>query len=229
MISEGIKDATSAVQSLPALWEAITASPIYGWVILILFFGWLVLNHDVGRVLDLLGRKRRQELEALEAYCAAPNTDDARMVRAMQDLRDTHYLRIATGMHLERKQRSAYLKLHEEFSHVLHWRMIRRAAPHLRVLEDESIEFVPLGVIERVGYHYNQVVGYLLLLCAASFATLGVISASSSWLAYAAWLGGAIIAACLATIVFIQNWPISAAKRIAALLEVRRRQSDAVG
>lgn len=223
MITEGVKDVTSAAQSLPALWEVITGSPIYGWVILILFFGWLVLNHDVGRVLDLFGRKKRQELDALEAYCAAPNSDDTRMVSAMQDLRDAHYLRIATGIRLERRQRSAYLKLHEDFSHVLHWKMIRRAAPHLRVLEDESIEVIPLGIIDRLGYHYNQVIGYLLLLIAASSATFGVISASSSLQVYMMCLGVAIIAAGMAAVAFAQNWPISAAKKIAALLEGQKQ------
>ncbi|MFZ3019418.1 MAG: hypothetical protein WA056_13280 [Gallionella sp.] len=223
--TENIDDLNKAIQSLPALLDSISSLPISGWVVLFVLFLWLLANNDFSRVLDFFERKEKRKLEALDSYVASPNTADAKAIKAISDLRDAHYFKIATGIYAESRLRNAIIKLHEATSHLVTWRHIRLALPHLDVDVDESVAVKGFSLADSAGYRYNQFVGYTFLLFAATLISLVILSGSKTLESFVLGFGSGIASAFFAMFVFSQNWPIDAAKKISAELE---RQKNAV-
>lgn len=217
-----VEDLTKATQSLPSLLDAVSSLPLSGWVVLVAFFLWLLANKNLPRVFDVLERKEMRRLGQLETYVSSPGSGDANALKAVQDIRDAHYFKIATGIYAESRVRSAFIKLHEATSHLVSWRHICRAHPYLKVAADETVTVRELDFSETLSYWYNQFVAYFFLLISAALFSLVILSGSKTLTSFSLGFGGGILSALFAMFVFSQNWPVHAAKKIAKELESQR-------
>lgn len=214
-----IEDLAKAIESLPSLLNAISSLPISGWVVLIASILWLLANRSLPQIANLLEQRERRRIEQFDAYVSLPDTGDAATIRAIRDLRDAHYFKIATGIYAESRVRNAFIKLHEATSHLVTWRHICRAHPYLVVSSDETITVRELDFFENLSYRYNQLVAYLFLFLAASLIVIVIFSGTKSLTSVALGFGGGTLSGLFAVFVFTQNWPIHAARKIAKELE----------
>jgi hypothetical protein len=217
-----VEDLAKAIQSLPSLLEAVNSLPISGWVVLVAFFLWFVANKNLSRVFDVLWRKEKRKLEQLDTYISSPAAGDENAIKAIRDLRDARYFKMATGIYAESRVRNAFIRLHEATSHLVTWRHICRAHPYLKVAADETVIVKDLDFSEKLSYWYNQLVGYLFLLLAATLVSLAILSGSKTVMSFSFGFGGGILSALFAMFVFSQNWPIHAAQKIAKELDRQR-------
>lgn len=211
-----LKDATEAIQYVPPLTDAIAnllQTPT-GWAAIAAFFFWLIVNKDFSHIFDILERKEKRKFEHLDLYVTKPELADSESVKVLSDLRDAHFFNIATGIYAEKKLRSALINLHNCTSHHISWGQIRRAFPYLEVSEDKTIVIRRQTNFEKIGYWYNQSIGYISLLLAASLLSLFFIATPKSLGSFAWCIGGGLIMIIFAMFVFAQNWPVLAAKKI---------------
>ncbi|GAB2180865.1 hypothetical protein DLREEDagrD3_10880 [Denitratisoma sp. agr-D3] len=217
-----VEDLAKAIQSLPSLLDAVSTLPLSGWIVLVAFFLWLLANKNIPRVFDVLERKEKRRLEQFDAYVSSPNSGDANTIKVIQDLRDAHYFKIATGIYAESRVRNAFIKLHEATSHLITWRHICRAHPYLKVAADETVTVRELDFSEKLSYWYNQLSAYFFLLLSATLISLVILSGSKTLTSFSYGFGGGIVSALFAMFIFSQNWPVHAAKKIAKELEGHR-------
>jgi len=215
-LTSQIKDATEAIHQLPPLVDGLVTllkTPA-GWFVLTAFFIWLLINKDFSRIFDFKDRRERQRFEHLDLYVNKPELADEDSVKALRDLRDAHYFKIATGIYAEKSLRKALIKLHDQTSHNVSWSSIRRAYQYIQADGNQNVTVRELTIFEKFGYWYNQIVGYVSLLAAASILSLFVLSSNKSIASFAWGVGGALATVFFAMFVFAQNWPEHAAKRI---------------
>lgn len=218
-----VEDLAKTIQSLPSLLGAVSSLPLSGWVVLVAFFLWLLANKNLPQVFDLFDRKEKRLLERLETYVSSPEAGEPKTMKAVRDIRDAHYFKVATGIYAEARVRNAYIELHGRTSHLITWRHICRAHPYLEVAADETITVRVMDFAESLSYWYNQIVAYGSLLVSAALVSLVILSGSKTLSSFSVGFGGAILSALFAAFVFSQNWPVHAAKKIARELESQHR------
>ncbi len=210
------KDETETFQQVTSLTNTIISalqSP-EGWIIVPIFFFWLIVNKDFSHVFDILERKEKRRAEQLEFYVTKPEIADSETISVLNDLRDTHYFKVATGIYAEKKLRHALINLHNSTSHNVSWRQIRRAFRYIEMNKDGSIAIRRMTIFEIIGYWYNQIVGYIIFLFAAVILALYVFLMPRTFSNVASGILGSLVIILFAMFVFAQNWPILAARKI---------------
>lgn len=220
-----IEDLTNAIESLPALLNAVSALPTLGWLVIVALFLLLLANKSLPPIMCLIQGKKRLKLDQLDAYISSPNTSDPALTNAIRDIRNAHYFKIATSIYAEDRVRNAFIKLHETTSHLITWRHIYRAHPFLIVAENETVKVRQLSWQETLGHWYNQVLGYFFLLLTAILFSLVILSGSKTLVSFILGFGGGTITALIAMFIFSQSWPIHAARTIAKEIESQRSTS----
>lgn len=222
-----VKDLTEAIQSLPSLLEAIfslAANP-GGIIILCLFFVWILVNRDFSRVFGAQERKERRQLEQINEYISSPDSSDPEMLKALKDLRDARYFKVATGIYAESQNRSVLIKAHQITSRQITWRQIRRAQTYIDVAADGVITVRNLSLFEKFGFWYNEFITYGCFLLSALL--IGLASISNQWhqTSLALGLGLSLLIAIFTT---FQNVPIYAQRKMAKELKLMHAKNPTV-
>jgi len=218
------------VTSLPDLIVSLSSLSIWGWIaliiILILVFLGFFANRDITWILDVFERTRRRKLVLLESYISSSDSaTDSDMLEIIQDVRNAHYFKIATGIFAEGYERKTLIKLHQRTSHVITWRKIRLALPHLDLSSPDTIIIKDFSRTTKFSYCYNKFVAYLFLIVAILLGALAILFGSQSFLVSILSLSSALVAGLFAVFMFSQNWPVDAAIELDNVLkngEIRR-------
>ncbi len=215
MAGNVIDDASKAVSLLGKLAEFIQQYPVLSGVlavvVLVVLIVWVCLNFDVSRVFYPMEHKEKRKGETLDGYLASELAGCDETKRTISDLREAHYFKIATGIYAENLRRKAYVQLYESMPHLISWRLIRRALPYLDITPSGCAFVRQPSWDERLSYRYNQCIGFSFLIIAAVIMYFGILSGVAGFIGYIGFVFGS---ACVATIAFMQNWPMLAAKRI---------------
>lgn len=171
-LASQVEDLTKAVQKLPSLIDAIwslltTTTGIFIFLLFLVFLLWLFGNKGFSPALEAFERKEKRRLEQLEAYVSFPESADPEAIKAIRDLRNAYYFKIATGIHAESKLRNVLIKMHETTSHHITWRQIRRALPYIEIDSTDTIKIRKPTRSEKITYRYNQCVAYTSLFVSA--------------------------------------------------------------
>jgi len=224
-LSEKVKNAKDAIDNIPSLIDAfleLVKTP-YGWVVFCVFFVWLLVNKDVSRFYNIFEKKDKKKYE-LDTYLLEADGTDAETVKAIRDLRDAHYFKIATRIYAEKNFRKALISLHDVTSHLVTWTQIRRSLQYIDVSHEGKISIRKFNVFEKIGYWCNLVVGFFMLFVSAvifsAFALTGVKSFNSMVLSFF----GTILVMAFAIYSFSQNWPIHSARTIKNELEKQKKR-----
>ncbi|HZX31558.1 MAG TPA: hypothetical protein VFF03_09420 [Rhodocyclaceae bacterium] len=211
-----VKDATEAIQHVPPLVDAVMGllqTPT-GFGVLLVFFTWLVINKDFSHLFQIFERKEKRRAEHLDLYVSKPELADTEAFKVLSDLRDAYYFKMATGIYAEKKLRQALIDLHGRTSHKISWGQIRRAFPYIEPANNGEVVIRKLTTFEKIGYWYNQAIGYGSLLSAAVLWSLFFLSSPKTTGSIVWGLAGTFAPVLFAMFVFAQNWPVGAAKRI---------------
>jgi hypothetical protein len=225
-----VKDMTEMVHDLPSLFDAIFAfvTTPEGLVVISVFFLWLIVNIDFSKAFDMLERKERRRLEQINEYVSSNEAADQETIKVVRDLRDAHYFNVATGIYAENRTRSAFIKLHQSFSHCITWKYINRARPYIDIAADETITIRDLDLFEKISYRYNQFVAYgSLIFSVVLFIAKFVFAANKTIMLFWGSFGLSLFLAVFGFFALIQNSPVHAKNLIAKELERLRNCSSA--
>jgi hypothetical protein len=183
-----IKDATEAIQQVPSLVDAISTllqtssgcavlccAVLCCAVLLILAF-WILLNKNFFLFFAAIERRKRRRLEHIESYVANSSMADIDSVTVFRDIRDAYYFKHATGIYAEKRLRSSLIELHEQLSPSLGWAHIQRAFSYLEIYSAGKFAVRVQSRFEKVGYWYNEVMGYMSILTSALIITILIFS-----------------------------------------------------
>jgi hypothetical protein len=225
-----VKNTTEAVQNLPSLLRAIyelVTTPGGAVLLVLLFLGLLANRGFFSRVFDMFEHKERRRLEQINEYVLSHDAADPETIKVVKDLRDAHYFKVATGIYAENRTRSAFIKLHQTSSHCIAWKHIERARPYMEIAEDQTITIRDFNFIEKLGYWYNLCVAILSLLFAVLLIVAFLLSDTKNITSLESSFGSSLFLLVLAVVMFIENLPVHAAKRIANELQRLRDCSSA--
>lgn len=164
-----VEDARAAVEGLPALIGAISVlfSTPSGLFAVIAVSIWLLLKVKSIPLIQHFSQRRSERVASMEKYLDCPEKADITCVRVVQEMRDTHMFRTATGIYAEKRRRDALVSLHERVSHVANWRIIRRAHPFLEFNARHEMRVRSFNWIERVEFAFNTVIMFVSFAVAA--------------------------------------------------------------
>lgn len=190
-----------------------------GWFVIAALFLLFIANKHLIHIFNLIENKEKKKIAQINEYISSNNSQDTKTRKAISDLKDAHYFKIATGIYAEHKARSALINLHETTSHHITWRHIRRAHEFIEISDKEEISIRPTSPAEKLGYWYNNLSGAFLLLLSATLFGLVFITTNKSVIAIITGLLTGFLCALISIFIFSQNWPIKAAKKISKELK----------
>jgi hypothetical protein len=215
-LTSQVKDITEAASGVPSMIEAVFGAmkAPFGWmVILVLFFRFLLKN-DFSHLFDIFERKEKKRLEHLDSYHTKIDLSDAKLSKVINDLRDAHYFRIATGIYAELTVRNAMIKLHDETSHLISWKKISAAFSYLDVSEEHKVKVREFNLYDQINFGFNILFGILCLIYGVMFFTLFVYSSNESLTQVLLGVGDFLIFTLIAIIPFSKNQGMISAKKI---------------
>lgn len=229
-LNDQLESASQAVHQLPEFGEALfaVATTRTGIVLVAVALAWLafrILSMNWVPLFEVIERKRRQRLAALDSYVKEPSQADVATLEVLRDVRDAAYFEAALGIYAERAARASLRRLHECSPAVITWRRISRAYQYLST--DSEVALVAISRAETLGYWYNAVVATLFLCGGLLMMVSSALSGLLGWKFGMAIIAFGIVSFVFGLVVLSQNIPLRTARIIAA--EIKRvQQRDAI-
>lgn len=228
-LNDQLESASKAVHKLPEFGEALgsVATTRTGIVLVVIALAWLafrILSMNWVPLFELVERKRRQRLAALDNYVKEASQADAATLEVLRDIRDAAYFEAALGVYAERAARASLRRLHKSSPTVITWRRISRAYQYLST--ESEVALVAISRVETFGYWYNAVVATLFLCVGLLMMVSSALSGLLGWKFGLAIFASGVVSFVFGLVVLSQNIPLRTARIIAA--EVKRvEQRDA--
>jgi hypothetical protein len=229
-LNDQLESASEVVHKLPEIGEALfaVAATRTGIVLGAIALAWLVfriLSRNWVPLFEVIERKRKQRLTALDNFVKEPSQADEATLAVMRDVREAAYFEAAIGIYAERAARASLRKLHESSPAVITWRRISRAYQYLST--DSEIALVAISKLDTLSYWYSVVVATLFLSGGFLMMVSSAVAGLLGWKFGMAIIASGIVSLGFGLIVLTQNIPQRTARIIAA--EIKRvKQRDAI-
>lgn len=214
--SSFIESLTKALQSIPALMEALIQAlqTPYGWIPLAGILLWFAVNKDLFMFFRFYEEKQKKKLDNLEKYFANDHITEPVTKEVVSDFRDSYYFKMATGIQAERKLRNALIDLHRTTSADITWVTLKRALPYFEFIDENKIEIKDISQTDKLGRFYNAFVGWLFISFSAATFIIMITFANKSLILSVIFMVLALTLLVLSLFSFSQNFPIKSALKI---------------
>lgn len=211
-----VDQATGMIKSLPDFFDAISGilqTPL-GWLILVAIVFGILINRDFNKLFSFFTRREKLKLERLKEYTTSKNSLDTQTHKAIEDIIDACYFKIATGIYAEKKRRNSLITLHKKISHTINWSQIKRALPFIKIESDSKTIIRDMTTEEKIGYFYNLFTGIIMLIFSSALFLLFIFSQPKDIENFLLKLTGSIIAFSFTFFIFYQNLHYDSARKI---------------
>jgi hypothetical protein len=224
-LAEKTKDITEAVTQWSKLADEVfnlLQTPV-GWILITMFIFWLLITKDFSHLFYILERKDKKLLDRLDLYISKPEWADKETFKALADIRDTHYFKMATGIYASKNIRNALIELNNYQLENISWHKICQANKYIKINKKNQIFIRSLTRGEKIEYVFHIFLGAAILALALLVCILAVFKGNT--LGLKAFVSIYVVALVFgAAGVLKQNWSANAAKQIRK--ELAKNTSD---
>ncbi|MFV0575035.1 MAG: hypothetical protein ACK5NC_06440 [Vibrio sp.] len=195
-------------------WAVNIIKTPYGWLVLVFVLIGIALNQNLLFFTSFWGNRKIDKITKIEHYFENERIADPAVEKVFRDLINANYFKIATGIYAEEHRRNLLIKLQNDLSHVISWVHIKRALPYIESSADNKAYIREENRMEKAGYYYNYIAGFLSLIITVSIILLFIVYNDHSLAQLFMLIVTMICGIAFTVICFYQNFPIISARKI---------------